>query len=99
MGRCHYCRNPLPVTVQQKNQLCPSCASDIHCCRNCVHYDDNLTAKCREPDSPWVRDRASTNTCPFFEFQGAAVTAVPEDAKDREAEQAKAAFKALFRET
>jgi hypothetical protein len=97
MGRCHYCRNGLPVAVQQKNRLCPSCGSDIHCCKNCVHYDDNLSSKCREPDSPWVRDRATTNTCPFFEFVGGQANAAPADPKDLEAERAKEAFKALFK--
>ncbi len=99
MGQCHYCRNALPVAVQQKNRLCPNCASDIHCCRNCVHYDENLSSKCREPESPWVRDRAHTNSCPYFEFVGAHVSPAPEDPNQVEADRAKAAFKALFRDT
>ncbi len=103
MGRCHYCRNPLPVAVQQKNRLCPNCGSDIHCCKNCVHYDESLTAKCREPESPWVRDRGTTNTCPLFEFLGSAPAAhgahAADDPKKVEAEKAKAAFKALFRDS
>ena len=97
MGRCHYCRNALPVAVQQKNRLCPSCGSDIHACRNCVHFDDSLSTKCREPDSPWVLDRNTTNTCPFFELQGAVAGPDPDDGKKLEAERAKEAFRALFR--
>lgn len=97
MGRCHYCRNALPIAVQEKNRLCPSCGSDIHACRNCVHFDDNLSTKCRELDSPWVLDRNTTNTCPFFELRGAQDGPTPDDAKKLETERAKEAFRALFR--
>lgn len=97
MGRCHYCRNPLPVAVQQKNRLCPTCGSDIHACRNCVHFDESSSAQCREPESPWVRDRSATNTCPFFEFKAVGDAASPDEAKKVEAERAKEAFRALFR--
>jgi hypothetical protein len=97
MGRCHYCRNGLPVAVQQKNRLCPNCGSDIHACRNCVHFDESLNSQCKESDSPWVRDRGTTNSCPFFEFRGATDSASPDEAKKVEAERAKEAFRALFR--
>ena len=70
MWQCHYCRLPLQLEVLRKNRLCPNCGSDIHCCKNCVHYkDENLSSKCQEPNSPSVRDRASQNGCEFFEFR------------------------------
>ena len=95
MWHCYYCRTPLPVSVQKRNRLCPSCGSDIHCCKNCAQYDENASAKCKEPHSPWLRDRSTQNTCPYFEFKSA--NQATEDRAQVEAERAKEAFKALFR--
>jgi hypothetical protein len=100
MWHCHYCRVPLSLDVQQKNRLCPNCGSDIHACRNCAHYDENLTSKCKEPESPWVHDRSTQNSCSFFEFLSSLPPGAPlHDAPEliSEAERAKEAFRALFR--
>ncbi len=99
MWQCHYCRTTLSLEVQNKNRLCPSCGSDLHCCRNCTFFDENLTSKCKEPESPWIRDRGVQNSCTFFEFSLATPetksTQVPEITS--ESEKAKEAFRALFR--
>jgi hypothetical protein len=103
MWQCHYCRSPLSLEIQRKNRLCPSCGSDIHCCLNCIHYDEDLSSKCREPNSPWVHNRETQNSCTFFEFRpvppAAAAGAKKAEATDAssEAERAKEAFRALFR--
>lgn len=99
MWQCHYCRLALSLEVQRKNRLCPNCGSDIHCCKNCIHYDESLSSKCREPNSPWVSDRHTQNNCAFFEHKPSAqpTNTVPTDA-DNEAERAKEAFRALFRD-
>lgn len=96
---CHYCHHPLSIEVQSRNRMCPNCGSDIHACRNCHHYDENLSSKCQEPNSPWIRDRSSVNTCPYFEFRviSSAGTTPREEGFLSEAEKAKEAFKALFR--
>jgi len=98
MWQCHYCRGSLSLEVRMKNRLCPHCNSDLHACKNCIHYDENLTSKCKEPESPWIGDRSAQNSCTYFEF------APPSDPKaaiadrHKEAEEAKKAFKALFRD-
>ena len=104
MWRCHYCRSALSLEVQRKNRLCPNCGSDIHACKNCVHYDEELSSKCREPQSPWIRDRAAQNHCPFFEFlltpespDSSANAPSASNDPGSEAERAKEAFRALFR--
>ena len=97
MWHCYYCRSPLSIEVQKKNRLCPNCGSDLHSCKNCHHYDDNLTSKCKEPNSEWVSDRTTQNSCTFFEFLK--IGEIPVDSLDAisEAEKAKKAFQALFR--
>src|SRR5262249_35074333 len=99
MWQCYYCRAPLSLDVQRRNRLCPQCGSDIHCCKNCIHYDENLTSKCREQESPWVRDRGAQNNCSFFEFSSTSSPAKESSQKENatEAERAKEAFRALFR--
>ncbi|MBY0369990.1 hypothetical protein K2X33_04840 [bacterium] len=99
MWLCHYCRHPLTLDTQRKNQLCPNCGSDIHSCKNCLNYDENTSTQCREPNSPWVADRSKTNECPFFELRPASSsTPAAKDAAATEAEKAKEAFRALFRD-
>ena len=97
MWHCYYCRSPLSIEVQKKNRLCPNCGSDLHSCKNCHHYDDKLTSKCKEPNSEWVSDRTTQNNCTFFEFLK--IGEIPVDSLDAvsEAEKAKKAFQALFR--
>lgn len=97
MVACYYCKKTLSLDVQKKNRLCPECGSDLHSCRNCVHFAEDSSEKCREPNSPWIRDRAATNQCHFFEFR----TKGDEPSSDEsnlEAERAKEAFRALFRD-
>lgn len=99
MWRCHYCRLSLSVDTQRKHTSCPGCGSDIHSCKNCSNYDESLSHPCREANSPWISDRISANECPFFEFR--ASTPGPATAaadKNTEAEKAKEAFRALFRD-
>ena len=97
--QCHYCRSSLPLDIQMKNRLCPSCGSDLHCCKNCLFYDEELTSKCRETNSPWVGDRTTQNACEFFEMRPTSYN--PRAAENAEAlseaERAKDAFRALFR--
>lgn len=85
----------MSVEVQSRNRLCPQCGSDLHCCKNCVHYDEKLASKCREPNGEWIADRAAVNDCPYFEF--AQTKGASDEGTNAEAERAKEAFRALFR--
>ena len=99
MLHCHYCRTLLSLEVQKRNRMCPTCGSDIHSCRNCVHYDENLGSKCKEPNSPWITDRSRQNECEFFEPGRSAAAPVSSSGDTvTEAERAKEAFRALFRD-
>ncbi|MCB0418165.1 MAG: hypothetical protein H6617_09145 [Bdellovibrionaceae bacterium] len=83
--------------VLQKNRLCPHCGSDLHCCKNCSHFDESLSSKCREPESPWIPERVGQNTCPYFEFATDPHSKECHKEVLSEAERAKEAFRALFR--
>ncbi len=98
MWHCYYCRLALSLDMQRKHQLCPGCGSDIHSCRNCINFESSRN-QCSEANSPWVADRAATNECQFFEFRPTTTAASPpnQEASNTEAEKAKEAFRALFR--
>lgn len=99
MWQCHYCRLPLSLDTQRKHQLCPGCGSDLHSCKNCINYDESTSSQCREPNSPWLSDRTVENQCPFFEFRPTSMSNAPATTEktNAEAEKAKEAFRALFR--
>ena len=85
-----------PVEGQGKigrQEICPHCRSDLHCCLNCRLYDEYAQNKCREPSAEWVGDREKNNFCEFFTFQesGAAGSRV----QDRE--EARLKLDALFK--
>src|SRR5687767_1361719 len=99
MWHCHACRLPLALEVLKRNRMCPHCSADIHACRNCVHYDESFRTHCNEPQADFVRDIAKANTCTYFEFHATPDEPTPRDSDEMnaEAERAKEAFRALFR--
>lgn len=96
MWQCHYCRTALDADVLRRNRLCPHCGSDLNCCRNCTHH---VNSKCIEPNSPWIANPEIQNACPFFEFRKQRIISQPVDSNEilSEADRAKEAFRALFK--
>lgn len=63
------------VKLQEKvgrQEICPSCRSDLHCCLNCILYDEYAQNKCRESAAEWVSDREKNNSCDYFTFRESA---------------------------
>jgi hypothetical protein len=94
MRVCHSCGKGIegPEKVGRQ-EICPFCRSDLHCCLNCSLYDEYAQNKCRESSAEWVSDRAKNNFCDFFNFPewGAAGGQV------RDREEARAKLEALFK--
>ena len=93
MQQCHYCQTVLESSVLNRNRQCPSCGSDLICCRNCVYFSSK--EQCQEPNSPWIGNREAQNNCNYFEFRKNAQKHVD---NSTEVERAKEAFRALFKE-
>jgi hypothetical protein len=55
-----------------RQDLCPQCRSDLHCCLNCTLYDEYAQNHCRETSAERVNDREKNNFCDFFTFQESA---------------------------
>ena len=49
-----------------KRDVCPKCDADLHCCKNCRHYDPAKHNQCAEPQAEWVRDKDAANHCDYF---------------------------------
>jgi hypothetical protein len=71
---CWKCGNSIdlaPATRVGTRDVCPSCDSDLHSCRNCRHYDPAKHNQCAEPQAEWVRDKEASNYCDSFSPGGA----------------------------
>ena len=75
-----------------RQEICPYCRGDLHCCLNCSLFDEGAQNQCREPSADWVRDREKNNFCEFFTFGGSATAA----GKSRQ-DEARAKLEALFK--
>jgi len=53
----------LPFSRQAR---CPSCATDLHACRLCRHFDAHRAGQCREFAAPRIADKLHANTCGWF---------------------------------
>jgi hypothetical protein len=50
-----------------RQDTCPSCDTDLRCCKNCRFWDPGSHNQCRENLSEYVPDREKANFCASFE--------------------------------
>ena len=74
MKICHQCRKEIKLeTFIGRQEQCPFCGADLHCCLNCTFYERGAYNDCREPQAERVLDKARANFCDYFRFKTAAV--------------------------
>jgi len=67
MARCYRCGHQFEEGFHpSREDYCPSCSADVHCCLNCQLYREHAHNKCLEPAAEWVADREKSNFCPYF---------------------------------
>ena len=94
MWICHACGKEVkfPGGVSRQ-EICPHCRGDLHCCLNCSLHDEYAHNQCQEPSAEWVNDRGKNNFCEYFVFkQSAGLGKVR-----RERDDALAKLEALFK--
>lgn len=67
---CFNCGQPVQVLAGQKvlkNDTCPKCDTDLHCCKNCRFFDPSVHNECQETQAEWVRFKDKRNYCDYFE--------------------------------
>ncbi len=65
-ARCWSCGAVLPRDFDPTAQ-CPRCHSELHCCRQCVHFDTSRQFECTQPIPERIAKKDAKNECRFFE--------------------------------
>lgn len=76
--------NDLPARISFR-EICPSCHSYLHCCKNCVNYQPGRPNDCKIPGTEPISDREARNSCDEFVLlgKGPAPKADPKDVLKR----------------
>ena len=94
MWICNSCGKEIKLQRELgRQEICPHCRSDLHCCLNCILYDEYAQNKCRESAAEWVSDREKINFCEYFSFR----ESTGGGRGRREREDALAKLEALFK--
>jgi hypothetical protein len=67
-ARCSNCGAVLAPGFDQNGQ-CPRCSSELHCCKQCVHFDTAAQFECTQPIPERIAKKDARNECTFFEFR------------------------------
>ncbi len=95
MRICYFCGEAIEGLKEiRRDEVCPSCQNDLHCCLACKFYDEGYQNKCRESSAEWVSDREKNNFCEYFVWQP--LTPSP---KLRDREESRAKLEALFKKS
>jgi hypothetical protein len=84
MKICHQCKKEIQrVSFTGRQEQCPFCGADLHCCSNCTFYERGLYNDCRESQAERVLDKISSNFCDFFSFRQTKNSNEKQEAKDK----------------
>lgn len=67
-ARCANCGNVL-LPGFDVNGRCPRCQLELHCCKQCVHFDTAVRFECTQPISDRISKKDARNECTFFAFR------------------------------
>jgi hypothetical protein len=109
-ARCHNCATMLPADVDFRGK-CPKCASALHCCKQCGHFEPSTRFQCLKPVPVRIAIKDQANECELFKprvtvardvahgpsngFGGGAPA--PSTPTPRNANDARAIFDSLFK--
>jgi hypothetical protein len=110
-SRCFNCATTLP-TGTEFTGTCPKCNAELHCCKQCSHFEPSTRFQCTKPVPVRIAVKDKANECTLFAprvtvaREGTAntppppVIAPPRDngpAAPRNADDARSAFDRLFK--
>jgi hypothetical protein len=67
-ARCTSCGAVLAPGFDS-NGKCPRCNTELHCCKQCVHFDTAARFECTQPIPERIAKKDARNECTFFEFR------------------------------
>jgi len=92
MITCALCNQEIEFEGRiSRNDTCPKCGRDLHCCLQCKFYDLGSYNECKEVLAERTVDKERANICEYFVLKGS-----KEDESGRKA-VAKEALEDLFR--
>ncbi len=68
---CYKCTKNLSLSANSKisrQEECPHCYANLHCCKMCHFYDSTAYNECKEPMANRVLDKEKANFCDFFKL-------------------------------
>jgi hypothetical protein len=71
MIKCAFCNKEMEVEYRvSRNDTCPHCGRDLHCCLQCKYYDQGAYNGCREVLAERVVNKKKANLCEYFVLKG-----------------------------
>ena len=67
-ARCSNCGTVLLPGFDPNGQ-CPKCRAELHCCKQCVHFDTAAQFECTQPIPERIPKKDARNECTYFEFR------------------------------
>ena len=64
-ARCFNCSTTLPPDVDWKGK-CPKCNADLHCCKQCAHFEPSTRFQCLKPIPQRIPIKDQANECELF---------------------------------
>ncbi|MGH9719950.1 MAG: hypothetical protein ACRD8O_07035 [Bryobacteraceae bacterium] len=64
-SRCFNCSSPLPQGVTF-NGNCPKCNAELHCCKQCAHFEPSTRFQCLKPIPVRIAVKDKANDCNLF---------------------------------
>ncbi len=64
-ARCYNCSTALPSDLDWKGK-CPKCSVDLHCCKQCAHFEPSTRFQCLKPIPARIPVKDQANECELF---------------------------------
>jgi hypothetical protein len=64
-SRCFNCSTTLPPGIDF-NGNCPKCNAELHCCKQCTHFEPSTRFQCLKPIPVRIAVKDKANTCNLF---------------------------------
>lgn len=68
MPKCVFCGFDIEDKKPGRGDECLNCNSDLHCCFQCVFYNDAFNNSCRENQAERTVEKERSNFCSYFQF-------------------------------
>jgi hypothetical protein len=64
-ARCFNCATQLPNGIDW-NGVCPKCGAELHCCKQCAHFEPSTRFQCAKPIPVRIAVKDKANECTLF---------------------------------